>query len=178
MGLKTGCGLAAAVVALAGCGGSESGPEDVARPGSPPPGERLSKAESRYVERLDALCKEGDELADRSRGEIGSAQGRPVPQAQINERVVKILDKSYVESDRVRSRMRRLEVPPGEQSFHRRYIGLSARLDAVNKTGRDAIARGANPRGGDLGPQRRKFNLVRKQRAALVADHGGFRYCG
>ncbi|MDQ3719493.1 MAG: hypothetical protein M3350_01700 [Actinomycetota bacterium] len=76
MDVKAGCGLATTVIALTSCGGSESGDaEDAARQGAPPPEARLSKAQVKYVERLDAACKEGDEISRRIEGQIGRTYG-------------------------------------------------------------------------------------------------------
>jgi len=179
MDLRAGCGLAATVVALTSCGGSEpGGAEDSARQGKPPRETRLSKAAAQYVERLDAACKESDENSERIRGEIGSLGRRLLPRAEASKQVVLLLDDSYRRSDRITERIRRLEAPPREERFHRRYLEYTDRLDAVNKKNRDTIARGAVDRGEDLSALRRKGRLVTKRRAALVADHGGFRYCG
>ncbi len=140
MELKAGCALAATVVALAGCGEGESGgAEDAARQGSPPPEARLSKAQLKYVERLD---------------------------------------QSYVESDRIRKRIGGIDPPPAEERFRRRYLAYFDRLDTLNKRARDAIARGEQLLGHDFLSLRRNIRRVTKQRGALVADHGGFRYCG
>lgn len=112
-------------------------------------------------------------MSARVRAEANRLKRRLLPKAETNRRVVKLLDKSYVESDKVRDRIRRVKGPPSEQGFRQRYLGLSGRLDELNKRGRDAIARGD-----DLGPLRLKTNLLEKRRATLVAEHGGFRYCG
>ena len=69
-------------MALAGCGGSDSGgAEDAARQGSPPPEERFSRAQARYVERLDAACKQGNEISDGVTATINGLRRRPVPRA-------------------------------------------------------------------------------------------------
>jgi len=174
MDLRARCAIVATSIALAGCGGSESGGAgDTERPLRQ---ERLSPAEARYVEQLDALCREGDEIAARVKGEVDGLKRRLLPKAEMSERVVALLDESYVESDAIRDRIRALEPPSRKERFHQRYNELSDRLVALNKSGRDSIARGA--RGGDLLPLRRRANRVIRQRGALVADHGGFRYCG
>ena len=174
MDLKAGCGLAATVIALTGCGGSESGgAEDAAQQGSQPREDRLSPAEAKYVERLDALCKEGDEISDQVGDEIGRLRRRLLPKAEMSARVVELLDESYVGSNAIRERIRKLDPPPSEERFHRRYNEESDRLMALNKRGREAIARGE-----DLFPFRSKAKRVTKRRHALVAEHGGFRYCG
>jgi len=179
MDLKAGSALAATLVALTGCGESESGgAEDGVREGSPPVEERLSKAEAMYVERLDAICRESNENSSRVEDQIDRVQRRLVPRTEMNKRVVEILNESYVKSDRVQSRIRKLKAPPGEERFRRRYLAYSQRFDALNKRSRDAIARGENLRGDRYLALRRKARLVAKQRGALVTDHGGFRYCG
>ena len=70
-------------MALAGCGGSDSvGAGDAARQeGSPPPEERFSRAQARYVERLDTACKQGDEISDGITATINALRRRPVPRA-------------------------------------------------------------------------------------------------
>lgn len=77
---------AATVVVLTNCGGSESGGgEDSARQGKPPRETRLSKAEARYVERLDAACEESEENSDRMRGEIRRLGRRLLPRAEARQ---------------------------------------------------------------------------------------------
>lgn len=179
MELKAACGLAVTVVALTSCGGSESGgAEGAAREGSPPPEARLSKAQVQYVERLDTACKEGDEVSNRVQGQMERLRRRPLPRSEMNKRVVELLDQSYVKSDRIRKRIGGIDPPPGEERFRRRYLAYSDRLDTLNKRARDAIARGEQLLGDDFLSLRRKIRRVTKQRGALVADHGGFRYCG
>ena len=179
MRLKAGCCLAATVLALTACGGSESGGAgDAARKGSPPPEKRLSKAEARYVERLDVACRETEEVADQVKVDVNRLERRLLPRAQTSKKVVKILDKSGRDLTKIRKRIRRLKAPPGERRFHRRYLAYSDRVDALNLRDRNAIARGASRRGGELAPNQRKLTLARKRLAALVADHGGFRHCG
>jgi len=79
-----GCGLAACVIALVGCGGSDSDEAgDAARQGDPPPEERFSRAQARYVERLDAACKQGNEISDGVTATINSLRRRPVPRAMM-----------------------------------------------------------------------------------------------
>ena len=162
------------MMALAGCGGSDPDDAgDAARQGSPPPEERFSRAQARYVERFDAACKQGNEFSDGVTATINTLRRRPVPKAETNKEVVKLLDASQAASNVFRDRIRKLRPPPGEERFHRRYNAYSDRLATLNKVGRDAIARGD-----DLAPLRLKANLVTKRRRALVGDHGGFRYCG
>ncbi len=70
------------MIALAGCGGSDSGgAEDAARQGSPPPEERFSRAQARYVERLDTACKQGDEISDGITATINALRRRLAPRA-------------------------------------------------------------------------------------------------
>lgn len=179
MDAKAGSALAATLIALTSCGGGESGgAADAPRPGAPAPEARLSKAQLRYVAQVDAACKEGDEISGRTRGQMGAVQGRGFSREEMNRRVAEILDKSFVESDRIRRRIRGIEAPPGEERFRRRYLEYSERLDALNKRAMSAIARDEDLRGDDYLSLRREARRVTKQRGALVADHGGFRYCG
>lgn len=165
MDIRARCALAAASLALAGCGGG--GPDGVAQRA---PGQA---AEANYVEQLDALCREGDEIAAGVSLEIDGLRRRRLPRAKLTGRIVELLDNSFIESNAIRARIRELEPPPSQERFHRRYNALSDRLVELNKSGRDAIARREG-----LGPFRRKAKRVMKQRRALVADHGGLRDCG
>lgn len=147
---------------LAGCGGSDS--ED---------------GSEEFVRRVDALCKEANpELAEintaLTRARDAARAGR-VSLPKTFETFAMLLRRASATSGRFEARLRDIAAPRAEQDFHDALLAsvakgtsnLRQQISAAER--RDAVA---------LRDLSQKGTLFNARSKALVAGHGGFRFCG
>ena len=168
---------ALALVLLAGCGGSGSEGDEAARPGA-----RTAETEpgnDEFVRRVDAACKSANPAllatsAALVRARDAARAGR-ASAPETFERFATLLRRAVAITDRLKARVRAIDVPRREQAFR------AALMDSIESGSRNL---GEQVRAAEAQDARRLSDLSRQgslinaRGKGLITGHGGFRHCG
>ena len=166
---------AAAAALIAGCGGSDS--DDETPPAGSSAGTRVM--EERYVAQVDAACKEATPELTRIMAAVvrarDAARAGQADPSQTFDTFARHLRRAGVVTERLESRLRTVEPPKGERSFHDALLeSVEEGASNLRRQVAAAEARDAN-RLRDLSV---RGSVLSAKGKGLIAGHGGFRFCG
>lgn len=167
----------AAAAALLGCGGCDSEDGDSRRPARPPAEARAAGEE--FVRRVDAACKDvnpelAEVMAALTNARDAARAGRVSP-TKTFEAFATQLRRASATTERLRARLRAIEVPRRERSFHR---SLSDSIEEGAANLRRQVGAAEAQDAVKLRTLSVEGSVINARAKGLVAGHGGFRFCG
>ena len=167
-----GAGVVVLAALVVGCNGGDE-EADTEPPQGRADSEGMTRAE--YVDRLDAICEEGDERAEEFDRRIEEAQERELSLSEQFETFNRILEEALPAQEELLEEAEQLNPPPGEQEFHSAYMGyvrdnlLFARRAAEAAEREDVQT---------FNVMVEEVERVQSKSDGLVQGHGGFEHCG
>jgi hypothetical protein len=164
-----------------GCGDSDSEPDSASAPASSATETTPPKSgDAAFVRRLDAICKSGNErvkpFSERSTAlqkRVNTTTGAEQDKA-LGELGATIASANEI-SGEVIEEMRALDPPPSEQKFFDNLVEIADEQQARFEEFAAALKARDTKK---IGPVSQTLAGIAVQRRTLIADHGGFKYCG
>jgi hypothetical protein len=163
---------------LAGCGGSDSD-DDRGTGRTGPSSAEARPASDEFVQRLDGSCKAAQPklaaiMTDLIKARDAARAGR-VSAPETFRAFAKLLGRAITITERFEVRLRAIEVPSDERTFHNALVGTverglaNLRLQVRAAEAQDAVR---------LSELSRNGSVINARQKGLLTGHGGFRVCG
>ena len=169
------CTLLAA--ALAGCGGSDS--DEDASPQSTAPSAEKRPASDKFVQQLDALCKDANpELAEINTALTqarDAARAGQVSPANTFRTFATLLRRASATTERLEAQLRTIKPPADERAF---YDALVGSLEQGSSNLRQQVSAAEARDAAKLRDLSVNGSVINAKQKGRIEGHGGFRYCG